>query len=168
MLLGDRAGEGALLVAEQLAFEQAGRNGGAVQLDERAAAAAAQVVNRAGDQLLAGAGFAVNEHGRIGRRDGLDLLQHLPERRALADDLLEVELGADLVFEVELLLGQLLFQLGDLLETPARSPRRWRSAGRPDPAAPHRPGERPSARRCRRSAPRARDRATGSGRCRPT
>ena len=34
---GDRAGEGALLVAEQLALEQVGRDRGAVDLDERLA-----------------------------------------------------------------------------------------------------------------------------------
>ena len=103
------------------------------------AAPPAQVVDRARDQFLAGARLALNQHRRIGRRDDLDLLQHLPERRALADDLLEVVLGADLVFEVELLGAQLLLQLRDLLETPARSPPRSPSAAPPDPAAPHRP-----------------------------
>ena len=38
---GDRAGEGAFLVAEQLAFEQLGRNGAAVDGDERPLAARA-------------------------------------------------------------------------------------------------------------------------------
>ena len=73
-------------------------------------------MNRAGDQLLAGAGLALNQDRRIGRRDDLDLLQHLPERRALADDLLEVVLGADLVLEIQLLRVELLLQLGNLLE----------------------------------------------------
>ena len=76
-------------------------------------AAPAQVVDRAGDQLLAGAGLALDQHRRVGRRDDLDLLQHLPERRALADDLVEVVLGPNLVFEVQLLGAQLLLQLRD-------------------------------------------------------
>ena len=38
--LGDRTGEGALLVSEELAFQQAGGNRGAIQLDKRTAAAA--------------------------------------------------------------------------------------------------------------------------------
>src|SRR4029450_10498183 len=51
--LGDRAGEGALLVSEELAFQQAGRNRGAIQLDERAAATAAQGVEGAGGKVSA-------------------------------------------------------------------------------------------------------------------
>ena len=39
-LARDGAGEGAFLVAEQLAFQQAGGDGGAIELDERALAAA--------------------------------------------------------------------------------------------------------------------------------
>ena len=65
-------------------------------------------------ELLARAGLAADEHGGVGGGDGFDLLQHPPQRRALADDLLEVVLRADLFFQVELLLGQLVFQLGDL------------------------------------------------------
>ena len=49
-LLRDGAGEGALLVAEELALEQPRRNRGAVELDERPRAAAAQVVNGPGDR----------------------------------------------------------------------------------------------------------------------
>ena len=103
-----------LLVPEQLALEQPGGDGGAVQLHERPAAAAAQVVDGAGDQLLAGTRLPLDEHGGVGRRDDLDLLQHLLQRRALADDLLEVVLGPDLLFEVQLLGGQLFLQLGNL------------------------------------------------------
>ena len=54
-LLRDGAGEGALLVAEQLALEQPGRDGRAVHLHEGAFAPVAQVVDGARDQLLAGA-----------------------------------------------------------------------------------------------------------------
>ena len=63
----------------------------------------AQLMDGARDQLLAGAGLARDEHGRIGRRDGLDLLQHAPQRGAAADDVLEQLVAADLVLEVELL-----------------------------------------------------------------
>src|SRR5439155_22995746 len=87
--LGDRAGERAFLVSEQLAFEQIERDGRAIQLDERATAPRAQSVNRTRDQLLAGARLAVDEHGRIGRCDALDLFEYQFERLAVADDLLE-------------------------------------------------------------------------------
>src|SRR5205807_8988182 len=46
-------------------------------------------VNRTRDQLLAGAGLAVHEHGRIGRCDALNLFEHQFEWSAVADDLLE-------------------------------------------------------------------------------
>ncbi len=114
--LRDGSGERALFVAEQLAFEQAGGDGGAVELDEGALAAAAQVVNGAGDQLLAGAGFAQDQDRGIGGRHGGYLIQHFAETRIVADDLAEILLGADFIFQVELLFGQLVFELGDLLE----------------------------------------------------
>src|SRR5262249_47601904 len=113
-LLGDGAGEGALLVAEQLALQEAGGDGGAVELDEGAVAARAEVVQGAGDQLLAGAGLAADEDGGAGGGDGLDLFQDPAEGGAVADDLPEVVLGADLLLQVEVLLGQPVFQLGDL------------------------------------------------------
>src|SRR5262249_39822068 len=53
------AGEGAALVAEELALEELGGDGGTVELDEGAGAAGAGVVDGAGDELLAGAGLAL-------------------------------------------------------------------------------------------------------------
>ena len=76
----------------------------------------AQIVDGARDQLLAGAGFAADQDGRIGGRDGFHLLQQRLERGAFADDLLEVVLGADFVFKIKLLLGQAVLESGDLLE----------------------------------------------------
>ena len=74
----DRAGEGALLVAEELALEQLARDRGAVDRDERARRARrARLVDGARDQLLAGAGLAGDEHGRVGRRHPLDLAHAL-------------------------------------------------------------------------------------------
>ena len=74
--LRDGAGERALLVAEHLAFQQAGGNGGAVQLDEGALPARAEVVDGARQQFLAGAGLAVDQHRGIGGRHRLHLLQN--------------------------------------------------------------------------------------------
>jgi hypothetical protein len=47
-------------------------------------------VNQAGDQLLAGSGLAPDEDRRIGRRHRLDQAKHALERRAPADDAVEV------------------------------------------------------------------------------
>ena len=53
----DGAGEGALLVSEQLAFEQGLGEGGDVDGDEGLAAPGGQRMEAPRDQLLAGAGF---------------------------------------------------------------------------------------------------------------
>ena len=53
-----RAGEGAGLVAEQLAFQQFGRDRGGIEGDERLARARRFAMQRMRDQFLAGAGFA--------------------------------------------------------------------------------------------------------------
>ena len=81
----DRAGEGAAHVAEQLAFDQLLGNGRAVHLDERRRLAAAQRVDRAGDQLLARPVLAVDQHAAVGRRRHRHLLAQLAHRVALAD-----------------------------------------------------------------------------------
>ena len=53
------AGEGAFLVAEQLALDEIARDRRHVDRDEGALLALAVVVQGAGDELLAGAGLAV-------------------------------------------------------------------------------------------------------------
>src|SRR5206468_2002108 len=65
--LSNGACERALLVTKKLAFQQIKWNSSAIQLDEWASAARADVVNRARDQLLAGACFTLNKHGGTGR-----------------------------------------------------------------------------------------------------
>src|SRR5690606_25237155 len=65
----DGAGEGALLVAEELALEQRLRESGAVHRDEGAGRALAPAVQRARDDLLPGAALAEQQHGRLGRSD---------------------------------------------------------------------------------------------------
>ena len=103
-------------MAEQLALQQPGGDGRAVELDEGAVPARAQVVQGAGDQFLARARLAADEHGGVGGGDGLDLLEHPAQGGALADDLAEVVLGADLLLQVDLLLGELVLERLDLLE----------------------------------------------------
>ena len=66
-----RAGEGALLVPEELGLEQRLGERGAVHRHERPVAAAARAVDALGDHLLAGAALAGDEHGRVGARVAL-------------------------------------------------------------------------------------------------
>src|SRR5580700_1428163 len=112
--LRDRACESASLMAEYLAFQQPGWNRRAVQLDERILHTRAQIVNRAGDQLLAGAGLSADQHGGVRRRHRFHLLQHSPQRFAFADNLFEVQLAADFIFEIYLFPRQFIGKVGDL------------------------------------------------------
>src|SRR2546422_156669 len=77
-LVGTR--EGASLVTEQLALQELSRHGGAVDLDEWPSPAGGEVVDRPGDQLLAGAGLTSDENGDVdaGRfTEDLTRFQHL-------------------------------------------------------------------------------------------
>ena len=67
-----RTGERALFMAEQLAFQQVGRDGAAVDGHERSVAARRLVVDGARHHFLAGAGFAQHQHGGVEAGDLLD------------------------------------------------------------------------------------------------
>ena len=51
----------------------------------------AVLVDRLGDQFLAGAGLALDQHAGVGRGDALEPLDHVAHLRAVADDALEAE-----------------------------------------------------------------------------
>ena len=103
-------------MAEQFAFQQPRGDGRAVDLDEGPLLTRAQFVDGPGDKLLAGARFATNEHRGPGGSDGLDLLEDTAQGGALADDIPEVVLGADLFLQVGILLGELVLERLDLLK----------------------------------------------------
>jgi hypothetical protein len=81
------AGERALLVSEQLGFEQLRRNRRRVERDEWLALPRAVLVQRAGHQLLAGARFAGDEYRHARTRETSDRAKHLLHRRRLAQQL---------------------------------------------------------------------------------
>ena len=68
-LLGVRAGERALLVAEELALEQLARERGAVDLHERPRGAVARRVDAPRDDVLADAALADEQHRHVGVGD---------------------------------------------------------------------------------------------------
>ena len=83
------AGEGALHMAEDLAFQQVARDGGAVDGDERLVATAAELVQGIGAELLAGAALAGDEHGGLA---GGRVLQDAVDRlhgHGMADEVAE-------------------------------------------------------------------------------
>src|SRR5262249_42401213 len=85
-LSGERAGIGAFLPTEQLAFHQRRRNRRAVDADHAAPPPGALFVNVRRDELLPGAGFTEQEHRRIGRGDLLRELQDATDGGASAHD----------------------------------------------------------------------------------
>src|SRR5258706_1128505 len=111
---GYGAGERTFLMAKQLAFEQAQRDGSAVHLNKRMALARAQVVNCASDHLFAGTRLALDEDRRVRRRNDSNALEHSFQPRTISNDLFEIVLKPDFVFQVKLLLRQPLLGLSYL------------------------------------------------------
>jgi hypothetical protein len=79
------AGEGALAVAEELAFHQVFRDRAAVDRHEGAGGAGAAAVDQAGAQFLAAAGFAGDVDRRLAARQLFDHGAHLLHARRFAD-----------------------------------------------------------------------------------
>ncbi len=77
----------ALLVAEELAFDQVLRDRGAIDLDIGFVAPRAVAVEFPRDHLFAGSAFARDQDGGIGRGNPLDDLAHPVNCRTPADDL---------------------------------------------------------------------------------
>jgi hypothetical protein len=88
--LADGTGKCAFFVAEQFAFQQTRGNSRAVQGHKKLLVAAAGAVNGASDQSLSRTGLAQNQHTRVAAGDDRNLIQHLLQRRTLADNLLEM------------------------------------------------------------------------------
>jgi len=92
------AGEGAFLVAEQLAFQKTLRQRGAVHGDKRALGSPAVPMKRMRDQFLTGSAFSLKEHGRVdGRRLG-DESYEFRRRRAAANQIVMDAAGDHLCF----------------------------------------------------------------------
>ena len=99
-LVADRAGERAGRVAEQLAFQQRLGHRPAGDFDERLLAAAAAAMNGPGQQRLARAAFAGDQHGRLRVGDAIDHVEHALHAVIVADDVLQAEPQVELRFEL--------------------------------------------------------------------
>ena len=84
------AGEGALLVPEQLRLDQRRRHRRAVEHDERPRRPPRARVQRPRHPLLAGAGLALDQDRRVGRRHALEQREQLAHRHRAAEQPLEV------------------------------------------------------------------------------
>ena len=81
----DRAGEGAALVTEQLALQELRRHRAAVDDQERLVLARAAEVDRLGRHLLAGAGLALEQDGRVAGGGLAEHVEHHLHRRRAPD-----------------------------------------------------------------------------------
>src|ERR1700682_935383 len=98
-------------MAKQVAFKKAYRNGCTINFHKRLPLARAQVVNGASDHFFAGTRLALDEDRRVRWRNDLNALEHSSQPRTISNDLFEVVLGPDLVFQIERLFGQSLLGL---------------------------------------------------------
>src|SRR4029077_3827551 len=116
--LGNGAGECALLMPEKLAFQQAGRNGGTIQLYKGSLAARTELVDGPRNQILSGAGLAKKENGHILLGNCFHLFQYSFQGDAFSDNVFEPVLCIQLLFEItffsflasQLFLGSLFFR----------------------------------------------------------
>ena len=92
-LLLPRAGECAVLVAEQLALGQIAGNRRAINGDERRLGALRHAVHRFGNQAFPGARFTLQQDGNVGRAEPLDEPRHPLHGGAPADDHRACRLG---------------------------------------------------------------------------
>ena len=90
LLGGDGGSERALDVAEERGLEQFRRHGAGVDGHERLVAARRIGVNGLGDELLAGAAFALDQNGGAAGRDLRDQVEDAQHDFAFADDVGEV------------------------------------------------------------------------------
>src|SRR6185295_9169419 len=94
------AGERTALVAEQLRLLQRGRDRGAVDGDEGTVAARPTAMNRARDELFAGAALAEQANGDVALDHALDLARKLDHGRTPADDRAGERVRAELALEI--------------------------------------------------------------------
>ena len=149
--LRDRPGEGAFLMAKELALQQAERNGRAIQLHKGPVTSRTDCMNRPRDQLLTGPGLTQDQHGRVGRSNRFHLLQHGLQVAAFADDFLEVVLRAQLLLEITLLFFELAAELDNSAKTVVDLDRSQRSGWPPGEASRIRVVRRPCRAGCLRT-----------------
>ncbi len=106
LLARESTGEGAFLVAEQLALEEGLRDRGAVDRDERGGTPRTEVVKGAGDQLFPRSRLPLKEDRRVGRGDLLNLPTEIDHRLRFPDDPREPEPLGELLAEEQVLLEE--------------------------------------------------------------
>jgi hypothetical protein len=85
----DGSREGAPLVSEELGLGQSVGQRGRVDGDKGPPPPRAALVDGMRDELLAGSALPLDQHGRVGGRDGLDVAEQAPHPGAVAHESVE-------------------------------------------------------------------------------
>src|SRR5206468_8928977 len=101
-------------VTEELRLEELRRDRAAIDTDERTLATRARLVDRAGQELLARAGIAIDQHACVGIGNEPRLPQQVLHLRAAGDDALAPSARAG-VADRDIVAGE-LERGGDLVE----------------------------------------------------
>ena len=109
-----RTREGAFFMTEQFRFQQSAGNRAAVHADKRPPPPFTGIMNPLGDNFLAGAAFAANQHGRRGLCCLGGQCQHVDDLAAFAD---VIGKGVGRLFRAQKFLFQ-IFRLGGYLRKP--------------------------------------------------
>src|SRR6267378_4310863 len=104
----------AFFMSEQLTFQQARRNGRAVELHEGFRPPWTQIMNGAGDQFLSRPCLAINQDRGARRRYSFHMFEDFAQRGTVSNDLSKIHFCADFIFQIQLLFGELVFELSNL------------------------------------------------------
>src|SRR5580700_3206827 len=104
-------------MAEKFGFQKPAGNSCAIDLDESALAARAEIVDGSGDELFPRAGFSGDEHGGPRGSNYFHLRQGALERGAIAYDFFKIEFTANFFLKIEFLFRKLVFQCVYLFES---------------------------------------------------
>ena len=111
-----RAGECALLVAEELAFQKCIAHSGRIESDERPRRSGRGIVNRVGQECFSGSGFAKEYHGHVRFRGEKRERQTTFHRRIIRRQVFNFETGKRVIHQDVDLLSNVFAQLPDWLE----------------------------------------------------
>src|SRR5262249_18933683 len=104
------AGERSLFMAEELRRDERWRNHGTVHAHEDARRSPRSFVDRTGDKLFAGTGFASDQDRRVRRSNLGNVRKNRQQRSRDADDFLEHRRLLDFLSERDVFLLELLLQ----------------------------------------------------------
>src|SRR6266853_1586799 len=71
-------------------------------------------MNGAGDQFLARACLSINQDRRVRRRYSFHMFEDFAQRGTVSNDLSKIHFCADFIFQIQLLFGELVFELSNL------------------------------------------------------